>query len=84
MSRIVRLLDDPVELTARQLAQRKYQASAKGKAALARYRAKKAQDPAWKAAEVARVTVWGKANVMTRRVYKRVWERTARRLKQAA
>lgn len=83
MSRIVRLLDPP-ELTPRQLAQRRYQASAKGKAAVARQRAKQALRAEWRAAEVRRVVRWEQANRITRRVYKRTWAQTNRRLKVAA
>jgi hypothetical protein len=83
MSRIVRLLD-VTELTPRQLAQKRYGASAKGRAALARYRDKKRQDAAWRAAESARVKAWDAAHRLTRRVYKRTWQKTAKRLKLAA
>lgn len=82
-ARIVRLLDPP-ELTPRQLAQRKYQQSAKGKAALARYREKVRHEPAYKARTIARVRAWEQANRIRRLVYKRVWDRTAKRLKLAA
>lgn len=83
MSRIVRLLD-VTELTPRQLAQKRYGASAKGKAAHARFREKRRQDPAWMAAQSARVKAWDAAHRLTRRVYKRVWQQTAKRLKLAA
>lgn len=73
-ARLVRLLDPP-ELTPRQLAQHRYNTSAKGKAAQARHRAKKCHDAAWRAAEVARVMEWDRANALQRRVYKRTWAR---------
>lgn len=82
--RIVRLLDDPVELTPRQLAQRKYWNSPKGKAAHARYLEKKRQDPAWRAGEAARAKAWKAKNAQRARVYKRVWQQTNARLKEAA
>lgn len=82
-SRIVRLLDPP-ELTPRQLAQRRYQQSAKGKAASARWIAKKRLDAAYRAANVIRAAEWAKKNPMRRRVYKRVWQQTTARLRKAA
>lgn len=79
--RIVRLLDPP-ELTPRQLAQRKYRASLKGKAASRRYQRKRRQDAAYRAQESARVLAWDRANRATRRVYKRVWQATRKREQQ--
>lgn len=72
--RIVKLLD-VTELTPRQLAQKRYQQSPKGKAANRRHQRKRRQDPAFRAAEAARVAKWNKANALQRRVYKRVWQR---------
>lgn len=77
--RVVRLLDPP-EMSEKQIAQRQYRATAKGKAAMARYRAKKAKDAAWRANEVERVKRWRLANLMRRRAYNRVWQRTMKRL----
>lgn len=76
--RIVRLLDPP-ELTPRQLAQKRYQRSAKGKAAARRHYAKKRQDAAYVAANRARVRAWNHANKALRRVYKRTWDTAQRR-----
>lgn len=81
-SRIVRLLD-VTELTPRQLAQKRYQQSHKGKAAGRRYQRKKRLDPAFRAAEAARVSAWQKANPTARRVYKRIWQRMNKLLKAA-
>jgi hypothetical protein len=72
--RVVRLLDPP-ELTPRQLAQRRYQKSLKGKAAARRHQRKRRQDAAFRAAEVLRVRAWEAANPVQRRVYKRTWDR---------
>lgn len=72
--RIVKLLD-VTELTPRQLAQKRYQQSPKGKAANRRHQRKKRLDPAFRAAEAARVAAWNRANALTRRVYKRTWQR---------
>lgn len=72
--RIVQLLDRK-PLTRQQLAQRKYRATAKGKAAMARYRQKRALDAAWRTAEAERVRAWEEANPVRRRVYKRIWRR---------
>jgi hypothetical protein len=82
--RIVRLLDDPVVLTPRQLAQKRYQESAKGKAAAMRYYEKKRQDPAYKARARARAKRWAQDNPARKRVYQRVWQQTDTRLKRAA
>jgi hypothetical protein len=84
MKRVIRLLDDPVELTPRQLAQKKYWESAKGKAAHARYLAKMRLDPAWRAREAARAKAWKERNALRARVYKRIWQQTEARLKLAA
>jgi hypothetical protein len=62
-----------VSLTPRQLAQKRYQQSAKGKAALARHRAKKAQDAAWRAAQVERAVRWDAANPERRRALRQAW-----------
>ncbi len=82
--RLVLLLSDPVELTPRQLAQRRYQRSLKGRIAGRRYQRKKRQDAAFRAAETARVNKWNMANRLRRRVYKRTWAQTDKRLKMAA
>ena len=73
--RVVLLLSAP-ELTPRQLAQRKYQKSVKGRAASRRYQRKRLKEPAYAAANRERVNAWNKANRATRRVYKRIWQRT--------
>jgi hypothetical protein len=80
--RIVQLLD-PVELTPRQLAQRRYQQSHKGKAAGRRYYAKKRQEPAYRAAACERVRKYDALNRPMRRVYKRTWNR-ARKAAQSS
>lgn len=72
--RVVRLLDRK-PLTRQQLAQRKYRATPKGKAAMKRYRQKRALDAAWKKSETERVRAWEQANPVRRRVYKRIWLR---------
>jgi hypothetical protein len=76
--RIVRLLDPP-ELTPRQLAQRRYQQSPKGRAAARRHQRKRRQDAAFRAAEVLRVRAWEAANPVRRRVYKRTWDQARKR-----
>jgi hypothetical protein len=81
--RIVRLLDAK-PLNYKQRAQKKYRASAKGKAAMKRYRDKRALDVAFKASEVERVRLWEQANPTRRRVYKRVWALMQRRRARAA
>lgn len=73
--RLVLLLSDPVQLTPRLLAQKRYASSTKGKAAHARYKAKKRQDAAWRAAEVARARRWRAANMDQRRAWKRIYQR---------
>lgn len=70
--RIVRLLKDPPELTPRQLAQRKYRASAKGKAAQARSLAVQRAKPTHAAKVYARVKRWRRANAVHYRVYNRI------------
>ena len=74
MKRTIHLLDAP-ELTPRQIAQRKYQKSLKGRQANRRYQRKRRQDAAFRAAEVAKVAEWAKANRERLRVYKRVYGR---------
>lgn len=73
-ARIVHLLDPP-ELTPRQLAQKRYQQSAKGKAAAARGWQKRRQNASYRAQARERALAWQKANPMKRRVYKRTWQR---------
>jgi hypothetical protein len=80
VARVVRLLDPP-EPTPRQLAQRKYQKSLKGRQAARRAQRKKREDAAFRAAEVARVVEWQRRNALHRRVYKRVWYRTTQRVR---
>ena len=72
MRRVIRLLDPP-ELTPRQLQCQRYQASPAGKAAKARYRAKKKLDAEFRKKEVERVNAWRKANITRFRVYNRTW-----------
>ena len=84
MSRIVRLLDDPVEDTPAKKARRRYWQSPAGKATKARYRAKLVQSPEWRAKEVARVKAWRAANRVTCRVYKRIWQQVKRRKENPA
>jgi hypothetical protein len=76
--RVVRLLDPP-ELTPRQLAQRRYQKSPKGRAAARRHQRKRRQDAAFRAAETARVMAYERANRHVRRVYKRIWQQARAR-----
>ena len=70
--RVIRLLDPP-ELTPRQLQCQRYQASPAGKAAKARYRAKKKLDAEFRKKEVERVNAWRRANLTRLRVYQRTW-----------
>lgn len=77
-ARLVSLLAPRIELTGRQLAQRKYRRSAKGKAArrisyLNRRASptKRIQDCEWGAR-------WTRANPIKRRVYNRTWMRVNR------
>lgn len=79
MKRTILLLADPVPLTRRQRAQKKYQQSAKGKAALARYLAKVRDNPERKAKVIVRVNAWAMAHPIQRRVYKRTWQRAKAR-----
>lgn len=82
--RIVRLLDPKAEPTPRQLAQRKYRASAKGRAAAARSLAVKRARPDHGRKEYARVKRWRHANRMHYRVYNRVARARRRALQRAA
>lgn len=77
--RIVRLLDR-TPLTPRQIAQRKYRASAKGKAADARSKVKERLKPGYQAKVYVRVKRWRHANALQYRVYNRVCRCTRRRL----
>lgn len=81
--RIVRLLEPPRVLSSRQRAQKKYQTSAKGKAAMARYREKMKQDPVWRATQVARAVRWARNHRPQKRAYHRVLQRTLKRLRAA-
>jgi hypothetical protein len=83
-ARVIRPLADPPELTPQQKAQRKYKASAKGKAADARNKAKQRQKATYRAAENARFKRWRGANILHRRVYERtVRQRHRREARQA-
>jgi hypothetical protein len=84
MKRIVRLLGPKRELTPRQIAQRRYQQSAKGKAAQERYRAKVAPLPEFKAKKVRYSVEYQRRNITTVRVYKRIWWRMKKRRTQQA
>jgi NADP-dependent 3-hydroxy acid dehydrogenase YdfG len=58
-ARVNRISDvEPKPLTARQLAQKKYRESAKGRAAASRHNEKRKRDPKWRARNVARVVAW--------------------------
>lgn len=81
--RIVRLLAEPPKLTRRQLAQRKYKQSAKGRAASARAKAKQRLKPDHPAKEYARVKAWRVTNAVHYRVYNRVYRRRRRQEQQA-
>ena len=73
-ARLVSLLKRNV-LTPRQLAQKKYRATAKGKAACARAREKAKQKPGYVEANRTRVRQWSNENRAIRRVYERIWRR---------
>lgn len=80
----MRLLADPVKLTPRQLAQRKYRASAKGKAADARSKAKERLKPNHQAKVYALVKRWRHANALHYRAYNRVYRRRRRQMEARA
>lgn len=82
--RVVRLLADPPALTPRQIAQRKYRASAKGRAAAARSRAVQREKPGQVAKDYARVKRWRRANALHYRVYNRVYRARKRRTERGA
>jgi len=73
----------PVKLTPTQAAQKKYKASAKGRAAQARARATQRAKADFRAKETARVKRWIEANSLRFRVYRRVYMRRLRRERQA-
>lgn len=77
--RVVRLLADPTEFTARQQAQRKYRASAKGRAAAARAVKVQRAKPGFVAKTYARVKRWRHAHAVHVRVYNRVVRKRRRR-----
>lgn len=81
MRRVIRLLEP---LTSRQRAQRKYQKSAKGRAAAARYREKVGKTEKYRAAGRARAAASWRANPVQKRVYQRVYLRRWRREKREA
>lgn len=85
MSRIVRLLDppEPVKLTARQRAQRKYKQSAKGRAANTRAKARQMAKDGERAKKTARNRLWRARNAMHARVWHRTYMQRYRR-EQAA
>jgi hypothetical protein len=70
--RIIRLLEEKPALTARQVAQRKYRASVKGKAAAARALAVQRAKPDFIAKTYTRVKRWRHAHAVHVRVYNRV------------
>jgi hypothetical protein len=75
--RIVRLLD---ALTPTQLAQRRYKASAKGRAAQARARANQVRkDPSYWTKQLSRLDAWRRAHPEAVKVYQRVLARRLRR-----
>lgn len=80
--RVVRALDEPPTLTARQLANQKYRASAKGQAAAARALAKQRANPAWRANNVARVNRW--RDIPINRLHTNVLRRVQRRHQKIA
>ena len=82
--RVVRLLAEPPELTSRQLAQRKYRASAKGKAAAARALAVQRAKPEFATKVYARVKRWRHAHPMRYRVYCRIVRARHRRERRVA
>lgn len=74
-ARRVNLLGPEPKLTPKQRAQRKYRASAKGKAASARAFQKWYAKPENRAAACERARNWSKDNRTKKRVYQRVWKR---------
>lgn len=76
--RVVRLLSRE-ELTPQQRAIRKYQKSPKGKAMLARARAKRRSDPVKLAKDRAATRDWRERHRLQVRVYERIYKRRRRR-----
>lgn len=73
--RVIRLLNS-VELTPRQMAQRRYRRKAKGRAANQRAFAKWLAKPENRAHNIARVRKWAQENQARCRVYKRIYKRS--------
>lgn len=85
--RVVRLVDvagveKPKLLTARQLAQKKYKASERGRAAQARAKAKQMAKPEWKAKKREWSKAWRERNPVVSKVYARTYMRRWRRERQ--
>jgi hypothetical protein len=85
LKRVILLLDPPVvRLTARQLANRKYKASEKGRAAMRRAKAKQLAKAEERAKKTARNRAWRQRNPMLYRVYNRTYMRRWRRERAVA
>jgi hypothetical protein len=82
--RIIRLLAEPPALTGRQIAQRKYRQTEKGRAAHARGKAKARLKEGFKEKEFARYSAWKAAHPVEVRVYNRIYLRRRRRERREA
>lgn len=84
MTRRLVLFLDPPELTPRQLAQKKYRESEKGRAARARTLAKQRAQADYRDKKAVRRKAWRARNAVLVRVYMRTYMRRWRRERQQA